>query len=40
MRLLAILALAGILGGCAGYKEVSDPSDGSNDKTKSRPVQR
>ena len=44
MRPLALLALVGILGsllgGCAGYKEVSDPNDGSNSKTKARPVQR
>jgi hypothetical protein len=37
MRLLVLLGLVGILGGCAGYKEVSDPNDGANGKTKARP---
>ena len=38
--LLALCITVGILSGCAGYKDVSDPSDGANGKTKSRPVSR
>ncbi len=41
MRILLVLCItAGILSSCAGYKDVSDPSDGANGKTKSRPVSR
>ena len=38
--LLSLLVLAGILAGCAGYHDVQDSNDGSNDKLKDRPLQR
>ena len=34
--LAALFAL--VLGACSSYKQVDDPSDGSNGKTKSRPA--